>query len=216
MSPGSGVRSESPIGPRKVSCVLWTPRGTLPPRELEVELSKKGITHRSSDNSHGAMAMLAGWAREHAEGRGAVRVLILVEPSRLDGVHALLNALDRYTPDAVRWVYKSGANPALRAFVEEDVTTTVDSPSASTPASSHPFRAVGTPRAERRPMPLRLVDAPAAPLLREARPAEPPEADGERGLPEGSRLTDEELAMLLGDDPPSGDVGPARGSGLGR
>jgi hypothetical protein len=161
------------------------------------------------------MALLAGWASEHADAPGAVRVLIVVEPSRLTDVRALLNAVDRYTPDAVRWVYKSGANPALRALVEEDVTTPVDSPSAGAPAASHPFRTVGTPRAERRPMPLRFVDAPSTPL-REAHAPEQSEADGERGVPEGSRLTDEELAMLLGDDPPSGDVGPSRGSGLGR
>lgn len=215
MSRGSGVRSESPNGPRKVSCVLWTPRGTLPPRELEAELSKKGITHRASDNAHGAMALLVGRTVSEQGAQLPVRVLILVEPTQLKETQALLNAMNRYTPDAARWVYDSGANPALRALVEGDVAIVQDTPIQARPAPMEPFRAGHAPRTERRP--LRLVDAPEfapAPLM----PSEPGDND-DRQFPEGSRLTDEELTMLLGDDPPAsggGDVGPTRGSGLGR
>lgn len=214
MSRGSETRSESPTGPRKVCCVLWTPRGTLPARELDAELSKKGISHRASDNAHGAMALLVGWAVGAQESHSTVRVLILVEPSRLTGTQALLNAMNRYTPDAARWVYDSGANPTLRALVEGDVTIVPEATSQTRPAPGEPFRAGRSPRTERRP--LRLVEGPAP---REPLSPEQPGDNGDRLVPDGARLTDEELAMLLGDEPPAsggGDVGPTRGSGLGR
>ncbi|QYK48226.1 MAG: hypothetical protein KF838_15720 [Phycisphaeraceae bacterium] len=227
MNAGSERGSGGPQGRRKVRCVLWTARGAMPPSELDVELGKKGIEWRAADDAHGAMALLVSWAKP-AEEQGVVRVLILVEPSGLgngsDGVRALLDAADLYAPDAARWVYVRGANPALRALVESDVKgaasqgTRFGEPSRPARGSGAGAR-IGTPRPEARPLPLRIAPGSIGdtPVVRPGTPV----PDGldeqmEDEIVSGSHLTDEELAMLLSDDPLDEDDRPRRGSGGGR
>lgn len=117
-------------GAARVRCVLWMPRGVAPPSELELELDRKGIAHVASDNAHGAMAALcAGSGRSERPCEASVgsdraltlRVIVLVEPEMLLDARALLDAIDRYAPDAARWVFRRSANPMLRALVENDV-----------------------------------------------------------------------------------------------
>lgn len=62
-------------------------------------------------------------------------------------------------------------------------------------------------------MPLRLADGPAAPVAPGNESAGGVRDDGE--MPHGSQLTDEELAMLLGDEPTDGH-GTGRDTGRGR
>ncbi|MCW5768965.1 MAG: hypothetical protein KIT19_09795 [Phycisphaeraceae bacterium] len=199
----------------------------MPPSELDVELGKKGIEWRAADDAHGALALLVSWAKPTEE-QGVVRVLILVEPSGLGGgshgVRALLDAADLYAPDAARWVYVRGANPALRAFVESDVKgaasqgTRFGEPSCPARGTDAGAR-VGTPRPEARPLPLRIAPGSVGdtPVARPA-PLEPAGIDEhmEDEIVPGSHLTDEELAMLLSDDPLDEEGDHQRGSGGGR
>lgn len=224
----NGSSSHSTGAARRVRCVLWTPRGVAPPLELEQELDRKGIARAAADNAHAAMALLCAWAnRPDAAGPFPLRVVVLVEPEMLLDARALLDALDRYAPDAARWAYRRGANPALRALVEQDVPPlSVPSrpavfapparpiqrdPSPTSPLQTHPV----LPRPERRPLPparpsLRLTDHPAPTLDGAADDGlgdlNPPDARVGARTPDGAQsptnvLTDEELAMLLGDNP---------------
>lgn len=203
MSRGFGHRSENPGGSRKVRCVLWTPRGGTPPRELETELNRKGIEFRAADNAHGAMGLMVGWASERKADSRAVRVLIMIEPERLSGARELLDSMEQYVSDMATWVYSPGANPTLRALVEGDMPAAASNQRVEqrSPAPSNgEARPAAIPRVERRPMPLRLAEGI------DAGPAQASGGVREDGEPpKGSQLTDEELAMLLGDEPPHGE-----------
>lgn len=213
--PRNGSADPAGSGTRRVRCVLWVPRGVAPPQELEAELDRKGISRASSDNAHGAMGLLCSWASTSiAGGMWPLRVIVLVEPELLLGAKAFLSVADRYAPDAARWVFRRGANPSLRAFVESDVATAEPVPGGVfSPAFRGTRVADGVPRVERRPNVgqgasrgplLRLTDDPPV-----ARPATDIGDDGlsdleggvgERGNGAPGVLTDEELSMLLGPD----------------
>lgn len=189
------------------------PRGGTPPRELETELDRKGIEFRASDNAHGAMGLMVGWASERTADSRAVRVLIMVEPSRLSGARELLDSMERYVSDLATWVYSPGANPTLRALVEGDMPASASNlgfEHRSDATSNGGTRTASSPRVERRPMPLRLADGADAGSTQAGGGVR---EDGE--LPKGSQLTDEELAMLLGDEPSEGE-GKGRDSRRGR
>ena len=185
---GSG-RARPPEALRRVCCVLWTPRGVAAPVDLESELDKKGIGHVTADNAHAAMAMLCLSVEREPGAAHPLRVIVLVEPEMLLDARALLDAIDRYAPDAARWVYRRGANPTLRALVESDVPhaapvsapvrSPVRGPVAAQPgapsgATGPMVFGSGMPRAERRPL------APGRPSLRltDHPPVAPPVAPG--------------------------------------
>jgi hypothetical protein len=180
---------------------------------------RKRIAHATADNAHSVMALLCTWA-VHPDGpqnAHPLRVVVLVEPEILLDARALMDTLDRYAPDTARWVYRRGANPALRALVERDVPAaspvqqSVFTPPQRGPSRDLALSNIPLPRPERRPLPparpaLRLTDHPAPAPDDALGDLNPPDARvgaraGERIEGPSSVLTDEELAMLLGDNP---------------
>lgn len=194
-----------------VRCVLWTPRGMAAPAELIAELERKRIEHVVCGDAHGAFARLCTWGAEARQASGGgVRVLVMIEPGRLVGARALLDAMERFAPDSARWVYQPGANPSLRALVESDVASEA---AMAGPATNGAATRREQPRIEVRPLPA-IKPRPIAkgtPALRltegDVTRASIGNAADERedGSP-ANLLTDEELSMLLGEDEEPGEA----------
>ncbi len=161
--------------PGSARCAVWHAPGTLPPRDLLQALVNRGVTARPVSSAYLALAECCAIPGERA-------ALVMVDPDQsLDAerVRAMVDAMSKYAPASPVWVYDERSAHRLRAF-------------APTPASA----AVGAPTRPSGPPKLRLAGE-AAPD-----PGEAPDAPVVRGA--GSLLSDEELAMLLNDEPPTG------------
>jgi len=161
----------------------------------------------SGDRCH-AMAQLCQAAR-----RGGPVVLLLDRLAHEAAAQALAASAHRYVPGLTVWMYDPRSKPQLRAYVEpvrEDESDVIESvrtaPAVKGPRPAATFR--GSPK-------LRLTDDP--PIEPKGRLAtegtvelgvdssENEPSDGPAAL--SSLLTDEELAMLLADEPGRGQTG---------
>lgn len=120
------------------------------PKALIDELNRKGIAHEGVLNAYAALARVC--CRTDL---GEVRVLIFVEPGKLGWsgpmFRSFLSSLDRFAPEAARWVYEPGAALALRALTPEDIDR-ICGPAAFRDATVARGPAAGmSPRMERRP-----------------------------------------------------------------
>lgn len=177
-----------------------------PPRPLMEAMRRRGVEPRLTHDAFRTMA-------EVVEGGSLVHsgsILVLVEPSKLRGKKAMLTSCRRYASDLRVWVYQAEAPVQLRPLdltqlvpespedeghsfgSEPGLSTGVGSGSAQGRSVSHGPRP-GSP-------PLRLVDPdPEESLL--PMNDQPLHADNPSRRRPSGLLSDEEIAMLLADDP---------------
>ena len=160
------------------TCIVWRPSGVAPPPQpLLQALAARGIRGMHCDNPYDAFARLCSVVRRARSDPHRVS-LLLVDRDRLVGVGAVLDALDIYTPSVVIWEYddQRGLQPQ-RADEAQPINRVPE-------VQTMP----GRPAATVQP-PLRLSGQGQsdAALANEPTP--------------GQILTDEELAMLLDDEP---------------
>jgi hypothetical protein len=143
-------------------------------------------------------------------------VLVLVQPSVLRGVGRLMEAMQTHAPSMAAWIFDKGANPKLRAVVEDDVTAWL---------AAHPVAHAPAPTVHVRPV--APAPRPAAPVAQPRPQQNGPRLVGEPARPSngaahaaprrtGSILTEDELRMLLSGDTEPGSapqppLGPRRG-----
>jgi len=166
-----------------------------------------------------AMARLCLASRE-----GGPVVLLVDRPALVAQTHEFVAAAHRYVPGLTVWVFDPAARPQLAAYVEPEESEADEVPLAASAVSSRattpltrdtrPPRDGGVPSGPmfRSGPKLRLTDDP--PVDRGARESGPEasENDAAEGaaVPGGglsSLLSDEELAMLLADEPGRGQTG---------
>jgi len=96
--------------------VVWHPAGVGAPDALMMALVSRQLRVETSGSGHEVLAM--GCVEQQRGGAGLIVVLDgrggeLAEQSRV------LEAMERFCPSALVWVYEDGANPPLRGFVEK-------------------------------------------------------------------------------------------------
>lgn len=187
-----------------VRCVVWRPEGRQIPPDLVTALTRRGLAMREVSDRYRA---LAAWIAAEAEaGDRGFGVLILVEPSGLEGVGGLVRAGDRFLHRRAVWVYDAPEGEAkfrLRAVRSAEVEAWLESEAGvreqAEPVPQRPQ--VWGPK-------LRLTGEGDG-VVQPARASSDHDEDGEGPNDEGV-LSEEELEMLLAEDPPQR---PARGSG---
>ncbi len=95
---------------------MWHPVGVGAPGALVDALISRQLRVETSGSGHEVLAM--GCVEQQRGGAGLIVVLDgrggeLAEQSRV------LEAMERFCPSALVWVYEDGANPPLRGFVEK-------------------------------------------------------------------------------------------------
>ena len=202
-------------------CVICHPATAALPGELLTSLSKRMGRMTICADIYSALAECCLIQRERlAQGPGGEAgvaaapsaVLVLVHPRHMPdgGGVRLVEAVRQYAPSIALWCYDRGANPKLRAVVEEDVTRAF---ALATPPAPPTVVTVPTPPPGAAPRPNgefvpKLVNGTShthgVPMARPARAAG------------SSLLTEDELRMLLSGDPLDGGplpIRPARGPG---
>ena len=176
--PASSDRTTPDSMPR---CLLLTPRGPQPPAELVNGLEQRGVTIAQATDVPAVMVALA---------RQSFVTLVIVEPSLWKNCQELVRAVRRYHPAVALWQYIGERTPRLSRY-------------PLPPAHSEPRSNSGNGR--------HATPAPRAATSHTPRlDIAPPTAEdaghdaGSRRYAELSssdlRLSEEELAMLLGDD----------------
>lgn len=154
-------------------CAVWHAPGVAPPEDLLRALSGRGVWATAVTSAYLALAECCAVPSDRA-------ALVMVDPegSLPDGrVRAIVEAMGKYAPSSPIWVYDERSTHRLRAYVPAP-TPSITSGPIRRPMSPPRLRLAGDPGIE-----------PGAPM-----PV--PELKGA-----GSLLTDEELAMLLSDEP---------------
>lgn len=214
-------------------CVLWSPQESSPSPELTAVLAARGVTISLATNRFEAVAMLVEMerlARPPTPGapRAFPAILIVDRPAELVAAPDVVRVAGRYAPRVAIWSFEPARTPRLAAVRAQDLARWEDPPTPAAPEppeihvvsqSPHgaPFAgpqepllklagdgsfpipaAVSAARAARtaeHDQELQLVGDVQAPLIADAGHVVAP---GLAGV-----LSDEELAMLLADDPPS-------------
>ncbi len=182
-------------------CVICHPATAALPGELLTSLSKRMGRMTICADIFSALAECCLIQRERADlppgsGTGPGAVLVLVHPRHIPdgGGVRLVEAVRQYAPSISLWCYDRGANPKLRAVVEEDVTSAFALP---TPPSPPTVVTLPMPIAPSRPngefIPKLVNGTGHGPHVPIARPARPSNGS--------SLLTEDELRMLLSGDP---------------
>ncbi len=189
--------------PSPARCVIWHPRGSLPPDQLVQALDKPQLAWRAWDNDLLAFAEVCGEGRDSAV---SGCVLLLVEPGRLANLGAVLDAVERFRPLTLAWIFDPTAEPAL-ASLSLDEARRRFAPGARPKVATKAGAIRNFAKAKR------SAEPPAPPRLRLVEgdpptdePAPTPVADAS-----GTMLTNEEVEMLLSDqEPPSAPPGQVR------
>lgn len=215
-------------GSAATTAIVCRAKGVTAPAELRAALTRKGFAVEDVETTYlaAARAMLL------TRGSSSRRVfVVLVQPSKLVRPQELVRALGASAPTAACWVYEPGAaGEQLRAVTAEDLGRWASSGNCrlmsrpeegekpSTSAISASLEAsgpVGTPDANGSHAPTyQNPGAGGTPSLRLAgawgdtglspHPQENPAAGD---APPQQLLSDEELAMLLGDDTGAAESG---------
>lgn len=202
--------------------ILWSRAGSEPPVDLVASLERRGLRIEWAHDAFGALARLCV---AHGRGGGSVRPVALVmnDPGRLDGAAELVEQARTRAPRAIVWVWDPEGSVALRPWRETDGNVAARAPEPEPGAHPQPEIVV-----KPRPEPVRggapeLRLAGDGPLQGGFEPEEggadgglaanPEPATDEIEAGEGDEpatqsdtgpkrvsLSDEELAMLLGDD----------------
>ena len=186
-------------------------RGNDPaPPPLKDALARRGFRVEEAQTTYMAIGLAVQHARRDAGGKV---VVVLVQPASLSRPHEFVAALANSAPSAVCWVCrKAGTGMELRAVSETDVASwrssgkmadgvVVTVAAAATSGKSNPAKAneTGETAYEKRG---------GGPSLRLAGDWQGESTEAPRsGEPEAPLLTDEELAMLLGDESSAAEPG---------
>ncbi len=179
-------------------CIVCVPRGASAPEPLLSSLHKRDVDVVVCDDPYRALveSMRADGAAAMSA-QPAASLVVICSPTSVDLSGELVQRVRRYSPRTTTWSYDEQHTPALRPATPADTARWPGSPAPVVPAAGSASMyytgasngRMATPRSE---VPLRLVDA-----------LEP----DRRGAPHDARpqelLTAEELAMLLGDEPPA-------------
>lgn len=192
--------------------ILARPGESEGPPDLVELLRKRNVRIRTFPGAYAAMAHLLRLdAAQRDSGRRAPLALVVIDPSANHRAADLVQAIARFVPHVVCWRYDSDASPRLRGYVLEPQETN-SSPVKIALDTNGP--GVGRSDHGQSPPRLRLTgdyDAPASPPRADS-PAEddpsgrdapgPPSDEAETDAPSSaSILSEEELSMLLSDDP---------------
>lgn len=168
-----GARSPSGIDP---CCVLWTPPGEHPPRELLASLQRRNLAWVGVQDGYSAMTEIL--LRRRVGGGPRSAVLVLVHPTKLDLSGLVVDALARFTGPVAVWRFDPDAQPVLAAAQRHELATVF----------------VRTEQGDPRP---RQSPEPQSP----PEPKPTPEDTRDDEPTAASLLSDEELSMLLADRP---------------
>lgn len=171
-------------------CVVLCAPETPAPGVLLAALGRRGVEAILTGDPFAAMLALTRATHERSPASDRHPALIVVEPARhgVGSLEDLLDAAARRTPGLVIWEYDERERPPLRAWV---------APGAARRAANDPGVVVVPPRSRAVAKPaLRLTDAPS--------PHEPGD-EHDAADPRENLLSDEELSMLLADDPTDHD-----------
>ena len=189
----------------RAHCLMLVPRGYDAPLDLLDGLRQRRVPVRELHDAPAVMAELALCA-------GGGRLVVIIEPDALRHADALARAIMAYHPRVPVWSYRHRQRPALQAWpqIESTVTAAGPTPQASVVDES-PAPEAAAPAQAKFPEAESIVEPSAEPATEpvpepapEPAPdteahtdasAEPPEDD------DGPLLTDEELSMLLGEQP---------------
>ena len=153
-------------------CVLWTPAGLEPPKELIASLERRQLRWTLAQDGYAAMTEVL--LRIRAGGAKSA-VLVLVQPTQLDLSGLVVDSLGRYAGPVAVWRYDPAAHPVLAAAQRHELATVFVRTESIEPRSSDQPR-------------------PAAPQVND-------QVDEEEGPSTASLLSDEELSMLLAERP---------------
>ena len=175
-----------------VHAVVWRASDGDVPVALTDALDRQAIGHEDAAGPLDAFSRLLAARNRGARGR----VLVLVEPERLNDHEAIRRALERFDPDARSWAYRASQSPRLAPMAPlppiEPAAEVVVRPGAGRGSVPGGSPAAG-PGAGSAPPTLKL----AGKTGQTPQPAAPDE-DSEQQAPR-SVLTPEELEMLLAD-----------------
>lgn len=178
---GVQTTSEHHGAPRMRCVALCVGHDALPP-DLDAALRKRAVPTVIRRNVYDALAELCA--------ERAPAALIIVEPNATPHAAELLDACAKYAPHATLWRYDGDADERLRAFTHAPGAHQPKPPETPDvvvrPAVAQSMR----PHPPRPALRLAPTDDHSAPL--------PPDA---HDPPPASVLSDDELSMLLGDEP---------------
>lgn len=189
--PRAEGRAAPAAGP--VRCVVLCAAGHAPPSVLLTALGRRGVDAILTTDPFAAMLALARSANDSSLAPDRHPALIVVEPARhgAGALEDLLDAATRRNPGLLIWEYDERERPPLRAWVRPG--------SAKAPANE-PGTVVVPARSRHIGKPaLRLTDAPLPDSPAPAPGA--PKDEHDLSEPPENLLSDEELSMLLADDP---------------
>jgi hypothetical protein len=211
-------QAPGPAGSPVVRCILWHPRSSVLHHALIAALDRPAIQWKAWDSDLLALAELfrPSTAADDLTLQARAKVLLLVEPTRLPGLLAVLDALERFRPDSLLWVFEGGDSPKLSSMSLLDVRRRFGSAAASVapptkpaaPAVSPSFQIVTRVLGPIVPKPVAPAAKPAATKSAAPRPASPPplRLAGEGTLPSLPSDDPEPLsAAPRGDSPPPPD-----------
>ncbi len=108
--------------------MVWRPLGSPRSDALIGALSKRDFRVQTTDSRHEALAIAAVAHRKHE-----ALVLVMDRAPEIARRDRTLEAIERFAPGALLWVYDESANPPLRAFVEHQTKPAPRAPSVQTP-----------------------------------------------------------------------------------
>jgi hypothetical protein len=201
-------------------CVLWhAPGSVIDPRLIQA-LTRPGMHVERCTDAFVATACMSRHASRDAALAGVHRVLLLCEPSRLDGAAEVVRALPSFVEAPIYWVHEPHAGEKVRALDQREMQELLEeAPNASAaPNTDSELRAFLGEHAVRTSTqtwsapPLRLAgdgpdvaaeaptEQPAPVLIEEAAQQGASASKPQAAHPRKHLLTDDEIAMLL-DEP---------------
>ncbi len=199
-------RTSKPHQP-SVRCLVVGPAGPdgrpALPEDLLSSLRKHDVAVSPQPGVFAAIGEMGAHQRLVRKGHATEGMaLVVVDPERVARAEDLVHASERYAPSVVCWRYDSQTRMKLHAYQPRKREERADEDDAERPGGVGARPAV-RPGIATRPSPapaLRLAGADARPALR-LRDVDDDERSG-RNAPSNDAtqlLTEEELAMLLGD-----------------
>jgi len=163
----------SPNGGHAARCLLLVPRGHDAPLDLIDGLNRRKVATRQVHDAPAVMVALAEQTRRRP------KVVVIVHPQAQTCAAPLVRAIRKYHGDVAIWQYDFAGDPRLHAWPDEP--------------KPEPSVEISPPAAE-------PIEQPAEQATQSPEPDETPALDEPLDEIDPPLLTDEELAMLLGDD----------------
>jgi hypothetical protein len=215
-------RNARPTPHNDALCVLWHPRGQAPDPALVESLRRKGLrtiacdspievaawmctmggrqssTAPATSNLHPSATQASAARPETGVGSLRPMVLLLDRPGDLLGAADMMAAMARYAPASVCWVHDPAASPRLRIIPWKNDPSPAPAPASSHVQSSQLHARTAAPAMHTLRLagggPVSLAPQPVVSPIK----ADPAQVVTLARTPRDI-LTDEELAMLLGD-----------------